>query len=114
MKGKGDFEEYRSLLLHATLRSLALATGLSPLPNSESAVHFAHPKAFGTNVRCHRPVRRKAAITKGSDIKKILLDIAKGGKTHVGEFLTLLLSKDGQQTGELEKGKKEVEELTGK
>jgi rubrerythrin len=55
-----------------------------------------------------------AAMTKDNDIKKILLDIAKEEKTHVGEFLTLLLKKDGEQRLELEQGKKEVEELTGK
>ena len=55
-----------------------------------------------------------AAMTKNNNIKKILLDIAKEEKTHVGEFLTLLLKKDGEQEAELEEGKKEVEELTGK
>ena len=52
-------------------------------------------------------------MTKDNDIKKILLDIAKEEKTHVGEFLTLLKRKDQEQGVELEKGKKEVEELTG-
>jgi len=55
-----------------------------------------------------------AAMTKNNDIKKILLDIAKEEKTHVGEFLTLLLRKDKEQKVEMEEGKKEVEELTGK
>jgi rubrerythrin len=55
-----------------------------------------------------------AAMAKNNDIKKILLDIAKEEKTHVGEFLTLLLQKDGEQEAELEEGKKEVEELMGK
>ena len=55
-----------------------------------------------------------AAMAKNNDIKKILLGIAKEEKTHVGEFLTLLIRKDGEQGLELEKGKKEVEELTGK
>jgi len=45
-------------------------------------------------------------------IKKVLLDVAKEEKTHVGEFLTLLLEFDRQQKEELERGKKEVEELT--
>ena len=45
-------------------------------------------------------------------IKKVLLDIAKEEKTHVGEFLALLLELDKQQKEELEKGKEEVEELT--
>jgi len=55
-----------------------------------------------------------AAMTRNKDIKKILLDIAKEEKTHVGEFLTLLLKNDGEQKVELEQGKKEVEELIGK
>jgi rubrerythrin len=54
-----------------------------------------------------------AAMTKNNDIKKILLDIAKEEKTHVGEFLALLQKKDREQEAELEEGKKEVEELTG-
>jgi rubrerythrin len=52
-----------------------------------------------------------AAMVKDKYLKKILLDIAKEEKTHVGEFLTLLLRKDGEQGVELEEGKKEVEEL---
>lgn len=55
-----------------------------------------------------------AAMTQNNDIKKILLDIAKEEKTHVGEFLTLLQKNDREQGVELEEGKKEVEELTGK
>jgi rubrerythrin len=55
-----------------------------------------------------------AAMAKDKNLKKILLDIAKEEKTHVGEFLTLLLGKDREQEVELEEGKKEVEELVGK
>ena len=55
-----------------------------------------------------------AAMAKDKNLKKILLDIAKEEKTHVGEFLTLLLRKDGEQEAELEEGKKEVEELMEK
>jgi len=50
-----------------------------------------------------------AALTDSEDIKKILLDVAKEEKTHVGEFQTLLLKEDPQQVKELEEGKKEVE-----
>jgi rubrerythrin len=53
-----------------------------------------------------------AAMTDNADIKKILLDIAKEEKTHVGEFQTMLLKLDAEQVKELEKGKKEVEEMT--
>ena len=55
-----------------------------------------------------------ASMASNKDIKKILLDIAKEEKTHVGEFLTLLQRKDREQEAELKEGKKEVEELTGK
>lgn len=51
-----------------------------------------------------------AALTEDVDIKRILLDIAKEEKTHVGEFQTLLLASDEEQGKELEAGKKEVEE----
>ena len=44
-------------------------------------------------------------------IKKILLDVAKEEKTHVGEFLTLLLSFDEEQVEELKKGEEEVKEI---
>ena len=54
-----------------------------------------------------------AAITSNSNLKHILLDIAKEEKTHVGEFQALLLKLDSEQVKELEEGKKEVDELTG-
>ncbi len=53
-----------------------------------------------------------ANMTENEDIKKVLMDIANEEKTHVGEFLALLLKKDEEQVKELEKGKEEVEELT--
>lgn len=53
-----------------------------------------------------------AAMTKNKLISKVLLDIAKEEKTHVGEFLTLLLMEDDEQVQELEEGKKEVQELS--
>jgi rubrerythrin len=53
-----------------------------------------------------------AAMTENADIKRILLDIAKEEKTHVGEFQALLLTKDKEQEKELEEGKKEVKELS--
>ena len=53
-----------------------------------------------------------AALTTNKNIKKILLDIAREEKTHVGEFQTLLLMEDKEQEKELEEGRKEVEEET--
>ena len=53
-----------------------------------------------------------AALTENEKIREILLDVAKEEKTHVGEFQALLLKEDAEQLKELEKGKKEVEELT--
>jgi rubrerythrin len=52
-----------------------------------------------------------AAMTTREDIKKILLDIAKEEKTHVGEFQTMLLELDKEQEKELEEGSEEVREL---
>lgn len=54
-----------------------------------------------------------AALTQDKNIKKMLLDIAKEEKTHVGEFQALLLNRDKQQVKELEEGRKEVKEETG-
>lgn len=53
-----------------------------------------------------------AALTQNKNLKKILLDVAREEKTHVGEFQTLLLKEDKEQVEELEEGRKEVEELT--
>lgn len=55
-----------------------------------------------------------ANMTDNADIKAVLLDIAREEKTHVGEFQTMLLMLDQEQVEELEKGREEVEELTGK
>ncbi|MEN4018812.1 MAG: ferritin family protein [Methanobacterium sp.] len=55
-----------------------------------------------------------ANMTDNADLKAILLDIAREEKTHVGEFQTMLLMLDPEQVEELEKGREEVEELTGK
>jgi len=52
-----------------------------------------------------------AALAKNEGIKKVLLDVAKEEKEHVGEFQTLLLMFDKEQLEELEEGKEEVEEI---
>ncbi|MBA7502712.1 hypothetical protein ES706_01305 [subsurface metagenome] len=52
-----------------------------------------------------------AVMTENRNIKKLLLDIAKEEKTHVGEFQALLLKQDEEQKRELEEGKKEIDEL---
>ncbi|HUL38867.1 MAG TPA: ferritin family protein [Methanomassiliicoccales archaeon] len=55
-----------------------------------------------------------AAAVKKEDLRKVLLEVAREEKTHVGEFQALLLKYDEEQADELEKGAKEVEELTEK
>ncbi|MEM2350873.1 MAG: ferritin family protein [Thermoproteota archaeon] len=55
-----------------------------------------------------------AQATDDEEIKKILMDIAREEKTHVGEFQALLLKIDEEQASELEKGREEVEEKIGK
>ncbi|MFH1174462.1 MAG: ferritin family protein [archaeon] len=54
-----------------------------------------------------------AALANDANIKKMLLDIAKEEKTHLGEFQALLLNRDKEQVEELEKGKEEVKEEVG-
>ena len=54
-----------------------------------------------------------AKMTDDENIKKVLLDIAKEEKTHIAEFETMLLRLDSEQVEENEKGKREIEELTG-
>ena len=53
-----------------------------------------------------------AAMTENNDIKKVLLDIAKEEKTHIGEFEAMLLKLDQEQVQENEEARKEIEELT--
>ncbi len=55
-----------------------------------------------------------AGLTENKGIRKVLLDIAKEEKTHMGEFQTLLLKEDEEQKEELKEGEEEVEELLGK
>ena len=52
-----------------------------------------------------------ADLTENGEIRKLLLDVAREEKTHIGEFQALLLLEDKQQETELERGKKEVQEL---
>jgi rubrerythrin len=53
-----------------------------------------------------------ANMASKEDLKKVLQDVAREEKTHVGEFQALLLKYDKDQVKELENGRKEVEELT--
>lgn len=52
-----------------------------------------------------------AAATDNESVRKVLLEVAREEKTHVGEFQALLLEEDAEQAKELEEGKKEVEEI---
>lgn len=54
-----------------------------------------------------------AAMAQDKNIKKMLLDIAKEEKTHVGEFQALLLNRDKEQVKEMVAGKDEVREEVG-
>ena len=53
-----------------------------------------------------------AVLAQGETVRKVLLDIAREEKAHVGEFQALLLRADPEQKEELEEGYREVEELT--
>ncbi len=54
-----------------------------------------------------------AAMTDNSLLKRVLLDIAKEEKVHVGEFQELLLMLDKEQSSSFEEGKEEVSALGG-
>lgn len=47
-------------------------------------------------------------------LKAVLMDVALEEKTHVGEFMTLLVRMDKEQAEEMAKGEEEVDELSGK
>ena len=54
---------------------------------------------------------KMAEKAQSSKIKKVLLDVAKEEKTHIGEFEALLKDIDKEHKEELEEGAKEVEEI---
>ena len=54
-----------------------------------------------------------ANMTKSNAIKKLLLDVAKEEKTHVGEFHEMLKRIDTEYSIEIEKGKQEVSDIVG-
>jgi rubrerythrin len=54
-----------------------------------------------------------ASLAQNKHIKKVMLDVAREEKEHVGEFQTLLLQLDKQQVEEMKEGEEEVKELTG-
>lgn len=55
-----------------------------------------------------------AAMTENKNIKKVLLDIAREEKTHVGEFKALLLRIDQEQAREMEEGEEEIKKIVEK
>ena len=52
-----------------------------------------------------------ASLTSNKNLKKVLLEVAREEKTHVGEFQAMLLEADKEQEKELAAGKAEVDEL---
>jgi len=48
--------------------------------------------------------KQMAAMAKDKNLKSVFLDIAKEEKTHVGEFLTLLLKKESRAGNGARKG----------
>lgn len=53
-----------------------------------------------------------AAKATNEDVKKIMLDVAKEEKTHIGEFQSLLTQLDPEHAEELIKGDQEVDDIT--
>jgi len=54
-----------------------------------------------------------ASMSKNATTRKVLLDIAREEKTHVGEFQALLIGLDAEQKTELENGKKRLMQCQG-
>lgn len=52
-----------------------------------------------------------ARAIEDESVKKVFEDVAREEKTHIGEFLALLVKLDPQQAEELRKGESEIEEL---
>ncbi len=52
-----------------------------------------------------------AAKTTNDNLKKVLLDIGREEKTHIGEFEAFLLKGDAEQVAENQAGSEEVEEI---
>ena len=52
-----------------------------------------------------------ASLSSNENLKKVLLEVAREEKTHVGEFQAMLLKVDKEQEKELAAGKAEVDEL---
>jgi rubrerythrin len=52
-----------------------------------------------------------ASLTGNENLKKVLLEVAREEKTHVGEFHAMLLKADKEQEREMTAGKAEVDEL---
>jgi len=55
-----------------------------------------------------------ASLTENENLKKVLLEVAREEKTHVGEFQAMLLKADKEQEREMAAGKAEVDELIEK
>jgi rubrerythrin len=53
-------------------------------------------------------------LASSENLKKVLLEVAREEKTHVGEFQAMLLKADKEQEKELAAGKAEVDELMEK
>lgn len=54
-----------------------------------------------------------AHMTNDKNIKKVLLDVAKEEKEHVGEFQEMLVRRDKELVEEMNEGREEVREMTG-
>jgi rubrerythrin len=52
-----------------------------------------------------------AAYAENEKVKKIMLDVAREEKTHVGEFHAILEQLDKEYADEVEKGEEEAEEI---
>jgi len=85
-------------------------TDLSKVPQADIEKEIAR-NGIEAELDAINLYEQMASMTKNATVRKVLLDIAKEEKTHVGEFQALLVGMDAEQRTELENGRKEVDAL---
>jgi len=88
----------------------ATPTDLSKVPQADLEKEIAR-NGIEAELDAINLYEQMASMTKNATARKVLLDIAKEEKTHVGEFQALLVGMDAEQRTELENGRKEVDTL---
>jgi hypothetical protein len=79
---------------------------ITPKPGDTPATQLRN--AIAAEIDAVNLYEQMAEDTEDEKVKKVLLDVAKEEKTHIGEFSTLLLKVDPEQAKEMKNGAVEV------